>query len=134
MTAHTPTSSKRDTAAVIPAGCCDITPPGCDLFATTDEIGHPVVLLNNAAPPALLLGFVQGRCRELLALADLAANSNEGEAELRAVAGHLWGGLQTVIVGLGCMAEQLHNATPKKGAGSPAAAGAGRQHGTGGTP
>lgn len=134
MTAPKPTSTKRNTTAAIPADCCDITPAGCDVFSTTDEIGHPVVLLNKAAPPALLLGFVQGRCRELLTLADLAANSDEGETELRAVAGHLCEGLQTVIAGLGCMAEQLNSASPKKGAGSPAAAGADRQHGIWGAP
>lgn len=134
MTAPKPTSTKRNTAAAIPADCCDITPAGCDLFSTTDEIGHPVVLLNKAAPPALLLGFVTGRCRELLVLADLAANSDEGETELRAVAGHLWAGLETVLAGMDALAEQLHRARPKKSTGSPTAASTARQHSTGEVP
>lgn len=107
--------SAPTTPATVPAGHVDITPAGCDLWATVSESG-PVVLLNADAPPAMLLGFLRVRCRELLALASMAACGSEGEAELRAVAEHLWGGLETVMVGLNAMADQLPGLSPKNSA------------------
>ncbi|NIC43112.1 hypothetical protein [Aquabacterium sp. A08] len=108
--------------ATVPAGHVDITPAGCDLFAQAGATG-PVLLLNAAASPEMLLGFVHGRCRELLALASMAACGRDGEAELRAVAHHLRGGLETVLAGLDALAEQLPSASPKSSAGGHLAAG-----------
>lgn len=89
-----------------PAGHLDISPPGCDLFSI-DETGGPVLLLNTQANPAWLLGYVHGQCSQLRTLASLAASSNENEAELRCVLGHVWDGLDRVMAGLDCLVEHL---------------------------
>jgi len=89
-----------------PAGQIDISPPSCDLFSP-GESGVPVVLLNQAASPARLLGFAHDRCTQLRTLASLAACSHEDEAELKRVLEHVWEGLDQVLAGLDCMASQL---------------------------
>lgn len=78
----------------------DITPPGADLYAVCTDAPSPVLLLNQAAHPARLLGYVHARCKELRRLSSLAACSDEDEAELKSVLQHVWDGLDQVLAGL----------------------------------
>ncbi len=93
-------------------GHIDITPAGCDLYATSGETARcpDVVLLNANASAAQLLGFAYGRCRELAMLANLASTSDEGEGELRQCTEHLWIGLEALLTVLDCMHTRIGGA------------------------
>lgn len=84
----------------------DITPPGADLYAVSTDAPCPVLLLNLAAHPARLLGYVHARCSELRRLSSLAACSHEDESELKRVLEHVWDGLDQVIAGLDALGRQ----------------------------
>jgi hypothetical protein len=114
-----------------PTGCRDVTPLGCDLFARNDE-SAPVLLLNEAAPPALLLGYLYGRCSELLVLANLATCGSASEDDLKDVTSHIGKGLQMVLSGLDCLSSHLPCASQENSASAPKVVGIGRRRGTGG--
>lgn len=92
-----------------PGGHVDITPLGCDLFATPSETARcsDVVFLNASASPAQLLGLAYGRCRELAMLANLAGSRDASESELRQCLEHLWIGLDTVVVVLDRLGHRM---------------------------
>ena len=102
-------NTKPKTPSAMPVGYLDITPPACDLFASAAEVRNtpPVLLLNENASTARLLGFVRGRCSELLTLASLAVCGNSAEDELRTVLSSIFDGLDTVVVGLDCLSRRL---------------------------
>ena len=94
-------------------GFVDVTPPHCHLYSNQAEsdLCPQVVLVNASASPFQLLGLVEGRCREMALLAELAATSSAAEDELRQCAEHLWLGLESVLKTLDLMGRKIQGRT-----------------------
>lgn len=94
----------------------DITPVTADNYTTTStETSIPVLLLNEEAYPARMVGYLRVRCIELKTMAELAACSGESEQELKQVLDLLWGGLEQVLEGLDVLGRNWARSDPSSG-------------------